>query len=50
MLKHGKMDLAQYQRYKIEKKGLQIYNAETWKNGFSTVSKIQDREKRASNL
>lgn len=32
----------------IKKKGLQIYNAETWKNGFSTVSKIQDREKTAN--
>lgn len=32
----------------IKKKGVQIYNAENWGNGFSTVSKIQSREKSAS--
>ncbi|WP_221912748.1 rolling circle replication-associated protein [Streptococcus halichoeri] len=32
----------------IKKKGIQIYNAENWNNGFSTVSKIQNREKSAS--
>lgn len=32
----------------IKKKGIQIYNAENWVNGFSTVSKIQSREKSAS--
>lgn len=32
----------------IKKNGLQIYNAPTWKNGFSTVSKIQDKSKTAN--
>lgn len=32
----------------IKKGGLQIYNAPTWKNGFSTVSHIQDRAKTAN--
>ncbi|KXT62806.1 hypothetical protein LACDD01_00381 [Lactococcus sp. DD01] len=32
----------------IKKSGLQIYNAGNWKNGFSTVSKIQDRKKSAN--
>lgn len=32
----------------IKKNGLQIYNAPRWKNGFSTVSEIQDKEKSAS--
>ena len=32
----------------IKKKGIQIYNAENWGNGFNTVSKIQSREKSAS--
>lgn len=32
----------------IKKGGLQIYNAPTWKNGFSTVSKIQDKNRTAS--
>ncbi|MCT0061671.1 hypothetical protein EFK34_09955 [Lactococcus lactis subsp. lactis] len=32
----------------IKKNGIQIYNAENWHNGFSTVSKIQDRQKSAS--
>lgn len=32
----------------IKKNGLQIYNAPTWKNGFSTVSKIQDKNKTAN--
>lgn len=32
----------------IKKNGLQIYNAPTWKKGFSTVSKIQDKNKTAN--
>ena len=32
----------------IKKNGVQIYNAENWSNGYSTVSKIQSREKSAS--
>lgn len=32
----------------IKKNGIQIYNAENWHNGFSTVSKIQYRQKSAS--
>ena len=32
----------------IKKKGVQIYNAENWNKGFSTVSKIQSREKSSS--
>lgn len=32
----------------IKKNGIQIYNAPKWKNGFSTVSMIQDREKASS--
>lgn len=32
----------------IKKNGLQIYNAENWQNGFSTVSKIQHKEKSAN--
>ncbi|AYG00392.1 hypothetical protein [Lactococcus allomyrinae] len=32
----------------IKKNRIQIYNAENWQNGFSTVSKIQDRKKSAS--
>ncbi|WP_142427671.1 rolling circle replication-associated protein [Enterococcus durans] len=32
----------------IKKNGIQIYNAETWKNGFSTVSKIENKEKSAN--
>lgn len=34
----------------IKKKGLQIYNAENWKKGFSTVSKIQDSAKAGNYL
>lgn len=32
----------------IKKNGIQIYNAENWGNGFSTVSKIQSKEKASS--
>ncbi|HGC8313572.1 TPA: hypothetical protein ACG2EC_000925 [Streptococcus agalactiae] len=32
----------------IKKNGLQIYNAETWKDGFSTVSKIDSKAKTAN--
>ena len=32
----------------IQKNGMQIYNAENWENGFSTVSKIQSKEKASS--
>lgn len=32
----------------IKKNGMQIYNAENWENGFSTVSKIQSKEKASS--
>jgi hypothetical protein len=32
----------------IKKKGIQIYNAENWQNGFSTVSKIQNKVKSAN--
>lgn len=32
----------------IKKNGIQIYNTENWQNGFSTVSKIQDRQKSSS--
>ncbi|MGL9972466.1 hypothetical protein IGI80_003401 [Enterococcus sp. DIV1420a] len=32
----------------IKKNGIQIYNAEAWKNGFSTVSKIESKEKSAN--
>lgn len=32
----------------IKKNGRQIYNAPIWKNGFSTVSKIQDKNKTAN--
>ncbi len=32
----------------IKIKGKQVYNAETWKNGFSTVSEIEDSDKTAS--
>lgn len=32
----------------IKKKGIQIYNAENWQNGFNTVSKIQNKEKSAN--
>lgn len=32
----------------IKKNGLQIYNAETWKDGFSTVSKIDSKAKIAN--
>lgn len=32
----------------IKKKGIQIYNAENWQNGFSAVSKIQHKEKSAN--
>lgn len=43
---------ARYPRSKrlIKKKGIQIYNAENWQNGFSTVSKIQNKEKSANYL
>lgn len=32
----------------IRKNGAQVYNAPTWKNGFSTVSEINDKAKTAS--
>jgi len=32
----------------IKKKGIQIYNAENWQNGYNTVSKIQNKEKSAN--
>lgn len=32
----------------IQKNGMQIYNAEDWENGFSTVSKIQSKERASS--
>ncbi|MFR9273362.1 MAG: hypothetical protein ACLVO2_12745 [Clostridia bacterium] len=32
----------------IRKNGVQVYNAPTWKNGFSTVSEINDKAKTAS--
>ncbi len=32
----------------IKKSGIQIYNAENWQNGFSTVSKIQSKERAAN--
>jgi hypothetical protein len=32
----------------IKKKGTQIYNAENWQDGFSTVSNIEDKAKTAS--